>query len=112
MSQTIFVKIQQKRSRVGLVLLLGALLAALPLSVAAATPDPVLEWNAIMNDTVIAGGTSPLVTSRVVALVSASVFDAVNGIKPRYQPLHVRPAALRRGTPRNAQPRFKQRMRC
>jgi len=103
MSQTIFSKIQQKRPRVGLVLLLGALLAARPLPVAAATPsDPVLEWNAIMNDTVIAGGTSPLVTSRVVALVSASVFDAVNGIKPRYQPLHVRPAAPRHASQRAA----------
>jgi hypothetical protein len=28
-----------------------------------------------------------------VALVSASVFDAVNGIDPRFQPLHVKPNA-------------------
>ncbi|MBZ5655443.1 MAG: vanadium-dependent haloperoxidase [Acidobacteriia bacterium] len=75
-------------------LLLGALLVTWPLSAAAATPgDPVLEWNAIMNDTVLAGGTSPVASSRVVAMVSASVFDAVNGIKPRYKPLHVKPGA-------------------
>jgi hypothetical protein len=53
----------------------------------------VLEWIGIMNTTVIAGGTNPLVSSRVVALVSASVFDAVNGIDPRFQPLHVKPNA-------------------
>jgi PAP2 superfamily len=46
-----------------------------------------------MNTTVIAGGSSPLVTTRAVALVSASVFDAVNGIDPRFQSLHVNPNA-------------------
>src|SRR5271169_2982244 len=56
-------------------------------------PDPVLEWIGVMNNTVLAAGTAPNVTGRVVALVSASVFDAVNGIEPRYRPLHVRPNA-------------------
>src|SRR5439155_7087491 len=37
--------------------------------------------------------TAPNVTGRVVALVSASVFDAVNGIEPRFRPLYVRPDA-------------------
>ena len=46
-----------------------------------------------MNDTALAGGTSPFFTSRIAAMVSASVFDAVNGIDPRFQPLHVRPNA-------------------
>ena len=72
-----------------LVLLLG--LSTTP--VTAATPDQVLDWIGVMNDTVIAGGSNPLVTSRVVALVSASVFDAVNGIEPRFQPLLVKPNA-------------------
>ena len=103
MSQTIFVKTQQKRSRVALILLLGAFLAASPLSVTAATPgNPVLEWNAIMNTTVLNGGSSPLVSTRVVALVSASVFDAVNGIRPLYQPLHVKPDAPRHASQRAA----------
>jgi hypothetical protein len=74
-------------------LLIATLLAAGPLPVSAAAPDTVLEWIGIMNTTVLAGGTNPLVSTRVVALVSASVFDAVNGIDPRFQPLHVRPAA-------------------
>jgi hypothetical protein len=46
-----------------------------------------------MDTTVRAGGTSPLVSTRVVALVSAAVFDAVNGIEPRFHYLHVKPAA-------------------
>ena len=76
-----------------MLLLIVALLAASPFPVSAATPDPVLEWIGIMNTTVIAGGTNPLATSRVVALVSASVFDAVNGIDPHFRPLHVKPNA-------------------
>jgi hypothetical protein len=74
-------------------IMLVALLAAYPVS--AVSPDPVLEWIGIMNDTVIAGGTNPLVTSRLVALVSSSVFDSVNGIDPRFRPLHVKPDAPR-----------------
>src|SRR5437016_1305197 len=72
-------------------MLIVALLATSPVPLSAATPDPVLEWIGVMNTMVLAGGTSPLVTSRVVALVSASVFDAVNGIEPSFQPLHVKP---------------------
>ena len=80
------------RSRAGSILLL-LLIAISPWVAKAATPDPVLEWNAIMNTTVLAGGTNPLVSGRVAALVAGSVFDAVNGIDPRYAPLHVRPRA-------------------
>jgi hypothetical protein len=79
--------------RSALLLLIAALLAASPLPVSAATPDPVLEWIGVMNTAVLTAGTAPNVTSRVVALVSASVFDAVNGIDPRYRPLLVRPDA-------------------
>ena len=74
-------------------ILIVALLAAGPLPVSAATPDPVLEWIGVMNTTVLTAGTAPNVTSRVVALVSASVFDAVNGIEPRFRPIHVKPNA-------------------
>jgi len=55
-----------------------------------------------MNTTVLAAGTAPNVTSRVVALVSASVFDAVNGIDPRFRPIHVRPNAPRNASQRAA----------
>src|ERR1700730_129957 len=79
--------------RSALLLLIAALLAASPLPVSAATPDPVLEWIGVMNTAVLTAGPAPNVTSRVVALVSASVFDAVNGIEPRFRPLLVRPDA-------------------
>jgi hypothetical protein len=62
-------------------------------SARASAPDQVLEWIQNMNDTILAGGTSPLNSSRVVALVSSAVFDAVNGIEPRFEPLLVAPDA-------------------
>ena len=37
-------------------------------------------------------GTSPLVMTRMAAIVQAAVFDAVNGIDRRYTPVHVTPA--------------------
>jgi hypothetical protein len=76
--------------------------ATSPLRVSAAAPDPVLEWIGVMNNTVLAAGTAPNVTGRVVALVSASVFDAVNGIDPRFRPLHVSPDAPHNASQRAA----------
>jgi len=55
-----------------------------------------------MNTTVLAAGTAPNVTSRVVALVSASVFDASTAIDPRFRPIHVRPNAPRNASQRAA----------
>ena len=81
-------------------LLIG--IAATPSPSAAAPPDPVLEWINIMNDTVLAGGTPPFFTSRIAAMVSASVFDAVNGIEPRYGPIYVPPNAPDGASPRAA----------
>ena len=83
-------------------LLTVALLAVGPVPVSAAAPDPVLEWIGVMNTTVLTAGTAPNVTGRVVALVSASVFDAVNGIEPRFHSLHVRPDAPRNASQRAA----------
>ena len=93
MAQSTFAQIHKTWSRVLLIVCLGALLVALPARVSAAAPDPVLEWMQIANDTIIAAGTSPLFAGRQVALVSSSVFDAVNGIERRYQPIHVRAKA-------------------
>jgi hypothetical protein len=75
------------------VLIVVSLFAGAVPAVATPPPDPVLEWIGIMNDTVISGNTNPLGTSRVVALVSGSVYDAVNGIGPDHQPLFVNPNA-------------------
>src|SRR5258707_11478163 len=81
---------------------MAVLFAVSPRPAAAATPDPVLEWIGVMNTTVLTAGTAPNVTGRVVALVSASVFDAVNGIEPRFRPLHVRPDAPHHASQRAA----------
>jgi len=75
------------------ILIVSSLSAGAAPAVGTHPPDPVLEWIGIMNDTVIAGASSPLATSRVVALVSGSVYDAVNGIDPDYKPLFVKPNA-------------------
>src|SRR5882672_11308632 len=85
-----------------MLLLLTVLLATSPVPVSAATPDPVLGWSDIVNTTVLTANTAPNVTSRVVALVSASVFDAVNGIEPRFRPLLVRPDAPHHASQRAA----------
>jgi PAP2 superfamily len=81
-------KALKRISALAALLLIGGLKPA-----PAATPDPVLEWIGVTNTTVLTAGTAPNVTGRVVALVSASVSDAVNGIEPRFRPLHVRPNA-------------------
>jgi membrane-associated phospholipid phosphatase len=51
--------------------------------------DEVSDWNQIMVQTFLNGKTSPVVSTRVSAIVEAAVFDAVNGIERRYTPIHV-----------------------
>jgi len=53
--------------------------------------DEVTDWNAIMFQAALTATppTTPLVTTRVAAIVQGAVFDAVNGIERRYTPLHV-----------------------
>jgi hypothetical protein len=77
-------------------------LTAIPSPVSAAPPDPVLEWIGVLNNSALTGGTSPFATTRVAAMMSASVFDAVNGINPRFQPVHVKPNAPRYASQRAA----------
>jgi len=77
----------------------GLLLLVLPLSLAGAVrADEVTDWHEHM---LAALGASPIVGSRDAALVSAAVFDAVNGIERRYAPIHV-PAAAPRGASKRA----------
>jgi hypothetical protein len=62
---------------------------------AAAAANEVTDWNQTLfrSGLMTNPNTSPLVTSRVAAIFSAAVFDAVNGIDGRYAPIHVTPAA-------------------
>ena len=76
-----------------LIVSLVIVVLANPTPATASGPDPVLQWIGIMNDSVITAATSPLATTRVTALVGASIFDAVNGIHPAYQSLYVKPHA-------------------
>lgn len=55
--------------------------------------DDITDWNHHMLRAGTVGGTTPLVMSRVAAIVQASVFDAVNGIDRKYTPVHVPPGA-------------------
>jgi hypothetical protein len=54
--------------------------------------DEITDWNQTLFRAALVGGTTPLVITRVAAIVQAAVFDAVNGIDRRYAPIHVPPA--------------------
>jgi hypothetical protein len=56
--------------------------------------DVATDWNKIAQQTILNAGNNPLVSSRSLAIVQTSVFDAFNGIERRYQPIHVEPNAL------------------
>jgi hypothetical protein len=67
----------------GLALASGAVLA-----------DEIKDWNlAMLKATLTAPVTPAPITPRVAAIVQAAVFDAVNGIDKRYEPIFVRPDA-------------------
>ena len=64
------------------VLVLGLAMLLSVSSIAGA--DDVTDWNEHMLRAGTVGGTTPLVMSRVAAIVQASVFDAVNGTHPAF----------------------------
>jgi hypothetical protein len=79
-----------------------SLLLVLPLAMAGAVrADEVTDWHEHMLVALGTAGVSPLVSSRDAALVSAAVFDSVNGIERRFEPIHV-PAAAPRGASKRA----------
>ncbi len=74
--------------------LLAAALALTAVSIPRPTrADEVTDWNENMLTAAFTAKLGPLATSRVAAMVQSAVFDAVNGVHPRYAPVHVRPAA-------------------
>jgi hypothetical protein len=56
-----------------------------------ARADVVTDWNAIALSTAAAAGNNPPQQGRVASIVHAAVFDAVNGIEPRYTVYAVSP---------------------
>ena len=57
----------------------------IPLALAGAVrADEVTDWHEHMLAALRTGGVNPIVSTRDAALVSAAVFDAVNGIERRY----------------------------
>ncbi|MFP5245389.1 MAG: phosphoesterase PA-phosphatase, partial [Thermoanaerobaculia bacterium] len=49
--------------------------------------EPVAQWNAIATDIFArTQGTNPMAQSRTLAILHASIHDAVNAIQPRYAP--------------------------
>ena len=61
----------------------------------------MLEWNQIVIDTLIATNTANSSSQRLGAIVHTAVFDAYNGIKPRYTPIFM-PSTDARGASRRA----------
>ena len=50
--------------------------------------DVVTHWNKVMLATIAAGGSDPVTSTRMAAIVQASVFDSINGIERKYTPIH------------------------
>jgi hypothetical protein len=59
----------------------------------AAPNNPVLEWNQIFIDTLIATNTANSSSPRLGAIVHTAIFDAYNGIERRYTAIFVQPGA-------------------
>lgn len=55
--------------------------------------DEVSDWNENTFTAVFTARTSPIITTRVIAMVQSAVFDAVNGVFKRYTPVRVPPDA-------------------
>src|SRR5215510_7395861 len=70
-------------------------------SSASAIVNPVLEWNQIFIDTLIATKTVNAVSQRLGAIVHTAIFDAYNGIERRYTSVFV-PETAPRGASRRA----------
>jgi hypothetical protein len=54
-----------------------------------ARADVVTEWNQRAQQALLTANTSPIASSRILAIMHVAVFDAVNGIERRYTPIHV-----------------------
>ncbi len=67
-----------------------------------ARPNPVLEWNQIFIDTLLATNTPNSSSQRLGAIVHTAIFDAYNGIEQRYTAVFVNSIAPPSGASRRA----------
>jgi hypothetical protein len=74
-------------------LAVASLVLAVLVAPGLAKADTVTAWNRTLVAGLEAAHTAPQPSSRIGAIVQASVFDAVNGIDKRYAPYRVEPAA-------------------
>ena len=81
---------------------MGLIASVAALGQASSKANPVLEWNQIFIDTLIATNTANSSSQRLGAIVHTAIFDAYNGIERRYTPLFVRDSAPRGASRRAA----------
>ena len=55
--------------------------------------DDVTDWNETMLRAGLLGASSPPAMARIAGMVHVAMFDAVNGVNPRYTSIHVAPGA-------------------
>ncbi len=67
-----------------------SLTAAFTLALAARA-DVVTDWNTLILNAIRTNKTSPPVASRQMAILHTAMYDAVNGIKPKYEAYRVQP---------------------
>ena len=96
-----------RRQVIGFVFVIGLTLLAPATeggqeSLGAAPVNPVLEWNQIFIDTLIATNTANSSSQRLGAIVHTAIFDAYNGIEQRYSPMFVHDKAPARASRRAA----------
>jgi hypothetical protein len=73
----------------GLVAMLGVAGVGRAVAWEPPSPSPVLEWNQVFIDTLIATNTPNSSSPRLGAIVHTAIFDAYNGIERRYTPIFV-----------------------
>jgi PAP2 superfamily len=85
---------EQKKSKMKALSLMAAGLGLAALAGAIqARADVITDWVQIMLQVEHVENVSPLPGSRAATIVQASVFDAINGIERRFEPIHVAPEA-------------------
>ena len=80
---------------------LAILIAIFGLS-SAVRADEVTDWNRIAQQVLLNTAASPVISSRSMAIVQVSVFDAYNGVERRYVPIHANMDAPRGASRRAA----------